>query len=339
MDYASIRKAWADVRAAEAIKTETGDSAKVPPRLTAFRRAAVHRVNEALHDPSMPPREAAEIIKVAWAMAKTSTVGRYDVEGVLMPTLEKLWSKHGFSYWLRGRFYIDKAWRERGNGYADSVTEKGWKGFEEDLEIAERTLIKGWEADPTEIDIPIAMITVCMGRSHQRSDMEVWFNRAMKLNPNSYEAVSAKEYYLEPKWLGSDQQLLDFGRECVENKEWGGHVPLILRDTHNNLQKYYKINEVEYYARGYVWHDIQSSYERFFEINPDGVGHRHNYAADAYRSAKYKIFLEQLPRFTALHNGHELHFFRWKRKIRRDGQDRDGRNTEMIVLKSVGQIF
>jgi hypothetical protein len=312
MDYTSIRKAWASLRAAETMKTEMGESSKAPPRLTAFRRAAVHHLNEALHDPSIPPREASELTKEVWPMAKTSAIGRYDVEGLLMPTLEKLWSKHAFSYWVRGRFYIDKAWRERGNGWADSVAEKGWKGFEENLETAEKILVKGWDADPTEIDIAIAMITVCMGRGHERPKMEQWFGRAMKLNPKSYDAVSAKEYYLEPKWLGSEQQVLEFGRECVENMEWGGHVPLILRDIHDKLQKYHKINEVEYYARDYVWRDVQSSYERFFAINPDGVAHRHNYAADAYRSAKYSIFLEQLPRFTT---GTNYNYFGGKEKL------------------------
>jgi hypothetical protein len=194
--------------------------------------------------------------------------------------------------------FVDKAWRDRGTGWADSVTEKGWEGFADNLQLAEKILTKGWDVDPTDEDLPITMITVCMGRSHPRPEMEKWFQRAMKLNPNSYDAALAKEYYLEPKWLGSDTDCLAFGRECVTTREWGGHVPLVLRLIHHKLQTYYKINEVEYYSRPYVWNDIHSSYERFFEANPKEVSHRHNYAWDAYRSAQYKVFLDQLPLFT-----------------------------------------
>ena len=62
--------------------------------------------------------------------------------------------------------------------------------------------------------------------------MELWFDRAMELDPNDYDACYYKLYYLEPKWYGSVKDMLDFGRECVDSKVWGGRVPLVLTDAH-----------------------------------------------------------------------------------------------------------
>ena len=41
--------------------------------------------------------------------------------------------------------------------------------------------------------------------------MEEWFRRAMKADPGNYSACSSKLYYLEPKWHGSEEEMLAFG--------------------------------------------------------------------------------------------------------------------------------
>jgi hypothetical protein len=72
------------------------------------------------------------------------------------------------------------------------------------------------------------MITVELGQGRGRPRMEQWFQRAMSLSPNYYEACYAKLHYLQPKWFGSNEDMLEFAGECVNSSKWGGHVPLIL---------------------------------------------------------------------------------------------------------------
>src|SRR5262249_15370037 len=48
-----------------------------------------------------------------------------DFQGIL----EKNWSQKEPFYRLRGLVEIDRAWGDRGGGYADTVNTKGWEGF------------------------------------------------------------------------------------------------------------------------------------------------------------------------------------------------------------------
>jgi hypothetical protein len=311
-DYASIRKLYPELRAAEYMTRALGRSTNASPRLTAMERAMIQHFNDALHDPKMPPSEAAELAIQVWDAAKPTAIGRRDFEKILLPILDARWRDHSFSHLVAGRFYIEKAWRLRGNGYANTVSEAGWQGFNDSLEKARASLERAWALDKTNADIPTQMITVCMGLSLHRDTMEDWFDRAMSIDPNCYDAVSAKEYFLEPKWGGSDEELIAFGRKCVATKKWGGEVPLILQKIHHSLQKYYNASEEEYFSTPEVWRDLSRSYERFFELNPTQIGWRHNYAYDAFRAGKYEVFLDQLPQFTS---GTNYQFFGGKSKF------------------------
>ena len=312
-DYSPVRKMYADLHAAALIDKALGESTNIPPRLTALRRAMVQHLDEALHDRHMPPNEA-RITWQVWEVGQPSRAARFEMDKALIPTLETHWSNQPFSHLIRGRYYMDKAWRIRGGGYANTVTEQMAQGFSDCLEKAQSAFERAWQLDQTNPDAPIQLITVCMGLSSPRRTMEKWFERAMAVAPNSYEAVEAKEYYLEPKWLGSEEELIAFGRECVASKKWGGDVPLILQQIHHSLQKYDDVPEAKYFSAPEVWKDVSSSYERYFELNPNNVGWRHDYALDAYHAGQYKVFLEQLPKFT---KGTNYEFFGGKAKFDR----------------------
>lgn len=178
------------------------------------------------------------------------------MEATLFPALKKYWPDDAFSYIAQGRYFIEEAWRARGNDYAGAVTKEGWKGFEESLAKADAILRRGWEADRTDVKLPIEMITVCMGRSEPRAEMEKWFERAMKLDPNSEQAVMAKANYLQPKWLGTPEELLSFGRECVETRHWGGAIPLTLVWVHYQLRIFSGFDPQKYFSNKIVWGDL-----------------------------------------------------------------------------------
>ena len=142
------------------------------------------------------------------------------------------------------------------------------------------------------------MITVVLGKQKSRDKMEIWFNRAMALDPNYYDACSAKLYYLEPKWYGSTEDMLEFGRECVTNHDWGGHIPLILLDAHKSIQRQY-IDDSEksnYWKQPEVWSDLKSAFERFFELNPDAIGWYHDYAKYAYQAGQWDTLNRIIPK-------------------------------------------
>lgn len=160
-----------------------------------------------------------------------------------------------------------------------------------------------------------AMLTVELGDTQGRKRMELWFDRAMELNPANYRACEAKLTWLLPKWHGDAKAARAFGLECLNSTVWKGNVPLILKEAHEHLarQAEWEKRETreEYLARPEVWKEIQLSFERFFELNPNAVGWRHDYALAAYRASAWEVFLEQVKLF----EGINYRFFGGKEKF------------------------
>jgi hypothetical protein len=200
---------------------------------------------------------------------------------------------------LIGRSEIALAWGDRGHSYAYKVTDEGWKGFEEHLNKAEAALLKAWELNSTNAWIAYEMMRVELGQGRGKSRMNTWFNRAMALAPDYYDAASLMGYYLEPRWHGSEGEALAFARSCVTSKTWGGRVPLVLHHLHVSLSKYYQLsNSPAYWHRPHVWPDEKSAFEKYFANCPDDVSYRHDYAKAAYDCGQYRVFLEQAKLFS-----------------------------------------
>ncbi len=140
------------------------------------------------------------------------------------------------------------------------------------------------------------MLTVGLGLQYEFDQMDVWFQRAMKINPSSYDACRAELYYLEPKWGGSIPALLAFGRQCVESTEWKGRVPLIMLDAHEAVVSYLPQGPMRtnYWKNPLVWRDIKDGFEKFFQLNPEAIGWRHNYALYANRCEAWSDLGKQI---------------------------------------------
>ncbi len=143
--------------------------------------------------------------------------------------------------------------------------------------------------------MPTKMMTVMLGEGKSPEETEVWFERAMNANTNNWEACSAKLTYLEPKWGGSPEAMLDFGHECATNEAWGWDVKLShcgralgaalgLRPATQSLLETARCLAGN--SRG-----VRAQY---FRANPDSV-YRRNYAWYAYQCEDWAVLNEQLP--------------------------------------------
>jgi hypothetical protein len=122
--------------------------------------------------------------------------------------------------------------------------------------------------------------------------MEVWFQRAMTLNTNNYDACSSKLRFLAPKWYGSFADLLAFGHECVTNGLWGGQVPLILVDVHRELRMESPDgpSKRSYWKQPEVWADVKMASEKYIQLNPMQTHWYNNYAWYAYHAEQWSTF-------------------------------------------------
>jgi len=229
------------------------------------------------------------------------------VGGDLIPILDRGWGSTERGLVFLGQCEIRKAWDERGRGYADRVNDAGWKEFEGHLRLAEKHLLKAWQMNSNRAATAYEMMRVELGQGVGLPRMREWFDKAMALNTNHYDAAKLMAFYLEPRWYGSEATCLNFCRTCVTSTEWGGEVPLVLANTHRSLATYYSLsNSPAYWQRPRVWPDIKAAYERFFKLNPKASSWRHNYALDAYNCGQYSVFLKQTQLFS---NGTNYNYF------------------------------
>jgi hypothetical protein len=169
---------------------------------------------------------------------------------------------------VEGNFYIDYAWDARGTGWAHTVTDEGWRRLYERLELAEAALTAAWEADPACADVAAKMTIVCMGLGHNRETMEKWFQRAIDADGDSLDACNYKMNYLLPKWLGSDGEALQFGRQCCATRNWSAGLPLILVGVHQELRSTPPNREYFHSNLTSKWRDIQSVYRPLLDQYP-----------------------------------------------------------------------
>jgi hypothetical protein len=177
------------------------------------------------------------------------------------------------------------------------VSEANFKLFHERLEVAAEALRRAWKLNSQDPKIPTEMLRVELGLGQRRDEMEKWFQRAMALDPANYAACKHKMYYLEPKWHGSEEDMLAFGRECLASRKWKGAVPLTLAEAHDALARYVpKESRDQYWKRPNVWKDIQNAFEHYFSTPDADQSWRHNYVRYAYWCGQWKVFHEQLPK-------------------------------------------
>ncbi len=289
-----IRKFYADLRVVSVVSE--GDT-------QSFRDRAIKELPLALQDKQMPAKEAEDACNELLRVTKDDPKAYEAAYRAIEPILLQNWSNQAFALLIQGTFHSTDAWMNRTVGKNFSATDPGYADFNRHLDQAEAALTKAWALNPNDTRIATEMITVEQGRGKGRERMEEWFTRAMKAQPANYDACARKLNYVSPKWYGTEQDMLVFGRQCVESKDWKGRVPLILVDAHETISAYAKDPDAQkqYWKQPAVWKDIQSSFEKFFQLTPNDTAWRHNYALYAYRCEQWDAFNAQLKLIGPVH--------------------------------------
>ncbi len=193
-----------------------------------------------------------------------------------------------------GDRYLGQAWRARGGGYAFTVTGSGWRRFRELHALAEESYLRAWQRDPSNAVVAARMVRI-MGERCDGDQLELWFTRAMALDPGNYDACSSKLFFLTPKWQGSVDAMRAFAMECYATGNWEGRIPFILVAFHRNLVGEEGFpGEQAYYLQPGVWDDIARVYEPYLERYPDAATDRSWFAYFAIRAERWSVAKAQL---------------------------------------------
>ena len=121
---------------------------------------------------------------------------------------------------------IKLAWKSRGGEWAGKVADDGWKGFELHLGKAREALVKAWKANPKSPMAAAEMITVTMGGVPTPGETErTWFDRAVAARCDYRQAYDALMWAYRPRWSGSHEQMLGFGKACMNTKRYDTDIP------------------------------------------------------------------------------------------------------------------
>jgi hypothetical protein len=236
--YHSLRKAYACLWTAEAYRRMSDSPTNLAPGTSIYRGRLRTNVIETVRDASVPGDEIYELCTLTLEQLAHNVYLQEGWFAVIEPNLLKHWPEDYRMYLIKGSVHVPYAWNARGGGYADTVSEANFKVFHDRLEVAADALRRAWKLNSQDPRIPTEMLRVELGLGQGRDEMEKWFQRAMALDPANYAACGHKMHYLEPKWYGSEEDMLAFGRECVTSGKWKGSVPLTLAEAHDALARY-----------------------------------------------------------------------------------------------------
>jgi hypothetical protein len=129
-----------------------------------------------------------------------------------------------------GQAALSKAWAARGTGWAADVKPEGWEGLAEHLAVAREHLTRAHEMHPEYPEAALCMISVSLGDGSNEG--RLWFDRAVAAQFDYMSPYKLMVHdILRPRWGGSHEAMLEFGRECLDSGRFDTEVPGVFLDA------------------------------------------------------------------------------------------------------------
>ena len=196
---------------------------------------------------------------------------------------------------IKGYWLIMEAWEIRGRGLANSVTEDSFRRFDEKNIEAYKTLQEAWRIDQKNWRTATMMTSLMTSLGRERPELETWFRRAMELKDSNVAACNSKLNYLDPKWHGTREEMMEFAEACRATKNWRGGITLVAVGVHMRWAMHLDQEETTKYLQSTeVWENGKAIYEEYLSHYTTDDVVRSEYAGFTYfagrRDAAYKQF-------------------------------------------------
>ena len=122
-------------------------------------------------------------------------------------------------------------------GWGNTITPDASRQMSEHVNKCVELLQAAWDLDPTNFDAARLMLETRPCATRAAMLWRTWFERGPDLDPDDRRPYRAKLTWLEPKWYGSADEVLAFGRECAATGRWPGLVPMGLVNAHWELAR------------------------------------------------------------------------------------------------------
>jgi len=120
------------------------------------------------------------------------------------------------------------AYELRGSGWADTVTEKGWAGFQEYGEKSYQLYRQAYQLHPEWPEAAAELVQVCNPIKSKQETVQ-WFNRAIAAEIDDSTAFWNFLWAFRPRWGGSWDEMLAIGRRMADADDhfYNTRLPLV----------------------------------------------------------------------------------------------------------------
>ncbi len=149
---------------------------------------------------------------------------------------------------VKARTYIDYAWSARGGGMADTVTEEGWRLFQQRMALAEEVLLEAARQPTPDSCVYSALLTVGIASSWEHDKLNETLEKGMSISPRNFKLYEHMVQALLPRWGGApgeiaqlaetvlqrvkgDDGLEIYARIAAELREWNEDISDLSVDT------------------------------------------------------------------------------------------------------------
>ena len=253
-------------------------------RVQQLDASALDLFNQAFSDGSFKPGDEAQIADMLITEWGYNFFERN--RAALVSTVQNAKGYPWLALVLEGKAEDRDAWAARGGGYANTVTEQGWKGFAEHMAKAHVAFEKAWKLHPDRALAPACMVEVAMSQS-EPEQMRVWFDRAIAAQIDIPLAWSSMRWGLRPRWFGSLDAILALGVKAVETKRFDTDVPRMFFDCVSDIESEEQLPPGQHiYGRFDIWPHMQKMYEGYIAA-PSQAWIRDNYWRSTYAAVAY----------------------------------------------------
>ncbi len=139
--------------------------------------------------------------------------------------------------WVEGIHYHKLGWEVRGGGYSNTVSSENMAIFRRNMTKARRVVAEAWELGPKHPAVAADLIAMSLnqGDTVSKLDMRKWIEEMVKVQVDYDEGFSGVLWGLRPRWHGSTEEMLKFGKQCLNTNRFDSSTPLWFLQAHKDV--------------------------------------------------------------------------------------------------------
>ena len=183
--------------------------------------------------------EGNEHLRYAWWMIVIHNRHSRNTKIAKYQTLLK--SANDYDPWLvsmlKAKLNIEQGWQVRGGGYANTVKKKAWPIFHKHIADAKTHYLAAYEVNKHLPESTHELLSMA-GINCNRKEMRHWFYETVKMEFDYHDVYTSYMWYSLPRWSGSIEELIEFGRACAATNQYDTLVPMYLLDSCRRVVEY-----------------------------------------------------------------------------------------------------